>query len=667
MTIDTLRADRVGCYGHAAARTPHLDRLCEEGVVFENAIAPAPLTLPSHASILTGLHPSAHGLHTNAGAKLASEYQTLTEALRPRVRRAGAVVGSVVLDARFGLGQGFDDYDDRMPPAPPGHYLFQRERGAEGVAAAAAAWIREHAGEPFFLWVHFYDPHAPYEPPPPWEELLGDPYDGEVAAADRGLGQVLEALDGSGARDATLVVVAGDHGEDLGQHGEPTHGVFLYDSTLRVPLIFRYPRGLRSGRRLPGIVRLVDVMPTVLELFALPPDEHSQGRSLVDLLTARRRDLGLEAFCESRLPELQYGWAPLAALRQREWMYIRAPEEELYALGDDPDQTRNLAGAQAERLAELRQRLAAAERAFSAATDAPRAAVSEEMRRQLESLGYIGAPSGRAPSSSASRADPKRRVALLASLSEASEWVAWGRAHEAEPSLRAILVEDPQNPFALRLHARSLAMLGRQEEARAGYEKLLALAGEDAEVLNSLGAIDLRAGRLDRAERRFRRALEVSPGDARARNNLAFVLAERGQSDEAVRLLEAILEQDPLFLEAVLNLALLRQDLGQSEEAERVLRRAHEQAPGDPSLSGALARLLAGAGRAAEGLEILQRALGANPRSVSLRIDLAGLLERLGRRAEAARLYNEVLAAGDVSAAQRRTARAALSRLRSGR
>lgn len=663
VSIDTLRADHVGCYGRAGAQTPHLDSLCSEGVVFDSAFAPAPVTLASHASMMTGLYPASHGLYTNGSGRLAPEFRTLAEALRPRLKRAGAVVGSVVLDARFGLDQGFDDYDDRMPPAPLGRYLTQRERPAESVAAAASAWIRAHSGEPFFLWVHFYDPHAPYDPPPTWKQRLADPYDGEIAAVDEALGQVLQTLRDTGVAEQTLIVVAGDHGEDLGEHGEPTHGVFLYDSTLRVPLIFRHPATLPRGRRVPGVVRLVDLMPTLLELLGQPLGTGLQGQSLAPLLRGEKDDLGLVAFCESRLPEVQYGWARLAALREREWMFIRAPEEELYALRSDPGQKKNLARQEGERAADLGRRLAAVEGEVTAAIEAPRAPISEELRRQLESLGYIGAPPAAAATAAAGEgSDPKQRIQVLASLNEAGEVLAAGRAAEAEASLRGILAIDPGNRFALRLHARSLAMLGRQEEARVGYEKLLALAGEDAEILNSLGGIALRLDRLEEAEQRFRRALEVSPGDARALNNLAFILARRGQTEEAVRLLEAVVKDDPLQLDALLNLSLMRERMGQTAEAEGVLRRAREQVPGEPSLAEALASLLARQGRPEEGTRVLEGALEANPRPPALKVALAELYERLGKRAEAGRLYREVLA-GRASAAQQQTARAGLSRL----
>jgi len=664
VTIDTLRADHVGCYGDASAHTPHLDTLCAQGVVFESAFAPAPITLASHASMMTGLHPAAHGLYTNASGRLGIEVQTLAEALRPRVRRAAAIVGSVVLNARFGLDQGFDDYDDRMPPAPLGGYLSQRERRAPAVAAAASAWIRRHSAEPFFLWVHFYDPHAPYDPPPPWNERLVDPYDGEVAAADEGLGQVLQALGEVGALDKTLIVVAGDHGEDLGQHGEPGHGIFLYDSTLRVPLIFRYPAGLPRGRRTAGVVRLVDLMPTVLELFDLPGTERAQGRSLKPLLLGAQEDLNLEAFSESRLPELQYGWARLAALRQSRWLYVRAPEEELYDLATDAQQGTNVAGRERDRMADLRQRLDAVEREVAVAGEAPRVALTEEMTRQLESLGYIGTPPGRAPASRREGIDPKRRLEVLASLNQVGDWVASGRAAEAAAVLRGVLAADPENPYALRLHARSLAMLGKQEQARAGYEKLLSVAGEDPEVLNSLGAINLRLGHAEEAERYFRRTLDLVPSDARARNNLAFILAQRGQTAEAVSLLEEVIKNDPLQLDALLNLALLRERMGRAGEAERLLRSAHEQAAQEPSLAAALADLLVRTGRPQAGVQVLERSLQASPQAGSLKLALAPIYERLGRRSEAEKLYREVLASSASPDAQRQAARSALSRLR---
>ncbi|MEE9219145.1 MAG: sulfatase-like hydrolase/transferase [Acidobacteriota bacterium] len=666
VTIDTLRADRVGCYGYAAAHTPNLDALCGDGVVFENAFAPAPLTLPAHATMLTGLHPAAHGLYANASGRLGEGVRTLAEAVRSRVRHSGAVLASVVLDARFGLDRGFDDYDDRMPPAPAGRYLFQRERRAEAVASAAISWIQEHAGEPFFLWVHFYDPHAPYDPPARWRGHPADPYDGEIAAVDEALGRLLDTLADLVILDETLVVIAGDHGEDLGQHGEATHGVFLYDSTLRVPLVFRFPRGLPRGKRVPGVVRLVDLAPTLLDLWDLPVDEDMQGQSLLPLLSGARRDPGLEAFCESRLPEIQYGWAPLAALRTRDWLYVRAPEEELYDLRQDPAQLENVASEKAAHLGDLRRRLEAIERSVRKSREAPRVELSEEMKRQLESLGYVGSSPRAAETGGKRRDDPKRRVRILELLNQAGELVASGRAARARVVLEEVLATDAENPYAMRLQARSLVMLGRDEEARLAYEKLAALAGEDAEILNALGAIHLRRGRLGEAEQRFRAALELSPRDARARNNLAFILARSGQIDEALRLLEAVLEDDPAFLDAALNLALLHQELGNLEEAERRLRQAHEQAAAEPAIAQALVQLLLKMSRPGDARGVLSSALQANPEASALRLLLAQVLERLGEPLEARRMYRRVLSSGRATEAQRRAAQQALGRLAPG-
>jgi len=663
VTIDTLRADRVGCYGHAGAHTPNLDRLCSTGVVFENAFAPAPVTLPSHASILTGVHPAAHRLHTNATGRLGDGFPTLAEVLRPRLARTGAVVGSLILNARFGLARGFDDYDDRMPPAALGRYLSQRERPAREVAARASDWLRRHASQPFFLWVHFYEPHAPYEPPAPWKESVADPYDGEIAAADEGVGTLLAALGETGALDRTLLIVAGDHGEDLGQHGEPTHGIFLYDTTLRVPLIVGLPGGSEGGRRVADLVRLVDLMPTAIELFGLPASGGVQGRSLVPLLHGEADDPGIEVFAESHLPEMQYGWSRLAGLREREWMYVRAPEEELYSMDSDPGQKENVAALHPARLEEMRRRLGVIESALQADAAAPRAAVSEEMRRQIESLGYIGGEAP--PQPGVVRADPKRRLDVLASLSRVGDQVAAGRAVEAEGSLRAILAADPGNPYAMRLHARSLAMMGREAEARLEYEKLLAVGGEDGEVLNSLGSIDLRRGRLPEAERYFRRALEISAGDTRARNNLAFIVARRGKVEEAARMLEEVLEDDPMFLDGLLNLALLRAETGDRKQAQQLLRLGLERMPGEPAISETLAGLLAQDGSLEEAAAVVRRALDLSRDSAALRLALGGLLEQTGRPAEAAQFYREILGSSSASPPARQAARRALERLES--
>jgi arylsulfatase A-like enzyme len=355
VTIDTLRADHVGAYGYAAARTPTLDRLAAAGVRFEQAVSPAPITLVSHASLLTGKIPPRHGVRDNGAYRLRDEHVTLPERLRQAGFATGAFVGAYVLDAAFGLAQGFDVYDDRMTGERSGSIGYA-ERSAAAVADAASAWIRELPPEQsFFAWIHFYDPHANYTPPPGFAAAFpGRPYDGEIAYADFHLGRVLEALASRPEHAETLVVVTSDHGESLGEHGEPTHTHFVYDATQRVPLILSGP-GVPRGAVVASQVRLIDVAPTVLDLLRLPPLEGTQGVSLVPVMRSGAAPPA-DAYVETLAPR-NMGWSPLVGLRSGGWKYIRAPRPELYELSEDPGERVNRISERSDEAARLRERL----------------------------------------------------------------------------------------------------------------------------------------------------------------------------------------------------------------------------------------------------------------------------------------------------------------------
>ncbi len=602
VTIDTLRADRVGCYGYAGARTPNLDRLAAEGVRFENAIASVPITLPSHASLLTGLYPASHGVQMNGRQRLPEEIPTLPELLGTRIPRRGAVVASASLDSVFGLDRGFMDYDDQMPPVPQDNWLFLGERRAAEVARLAKQWLAD-TEEPFFLWVHWFDPHAPYDAPPPWNERLADPYDAEVATADEALGSVLEELRSTGALERTLVVVAGDHGESLGEHGEPTHGLFLYDTTVRVPLLFRYPAGLPAGRVVSGQTRLIDVMPTVLDLWGIDAPAGIHGTSLVPMLAGERQDLGLEAYLETQLPAFEYSWSPLRGLRGSDWKYVAAPEEELYDLSSDPGELENLAPRDRRRAASLRSRLEEIAARVSSSRSS-QVHLTRELRRQLESLGYIGGRD-RLPEEP-SGPDPKHMTHIMASLQRAAKAFEAGRYEAVIPGLRAVLEEDPQNVFARRILARSLLRSGRGREGEQEYRRLLENAPSDAEAMTALGTLAMHAGRFEEAEHLLRAGQEVIPWDPAIRNNLAFLLARRGDLEGAQRLMREILLEDPKFVEAALNLAALHRKTGDYTEAEAALRDLLRHVPGQPSVLRALAGLLAEQGRGEEARRLLE-------------------------------------------------------------
>ncbi|HSB60815.1 MAG TPA: sulfatase, partial [Vicinamibacteria bacterium] len=391
VSIDTLRADRLGSYGYAPAQTPRLDALARSGLRFARAATVVPLTLPAHSSLLTGTFPAWHGVRDNGGFYLGEDQTTLAEVLRGKGYRTGGFVGAFVLDRRWGIAQGFerffDEFDLESFGEAPGMDAIQRP-GAQ-VVDRALEWLGADRDRPFFAWVHLYDPHTPYEAAEPFRSRFpGTPsgaYDAEIAAADAQVGRLLDALDLDRRLPDTLVVVVGDHGEMLGEHGEPTHGFFVYEAAVRIPLILAGP-GV-PAREVEDQVRIVDVMPTVLELLRAPPPEAVQGVSLLPL--ARGERLGLVASSESWYPRYHYGWSELHAVQDGRFKYIRAPRPELYDLASDPGEARDLSRDDPARLAALERALAGllARTASASAPKGPRT-VDAETEERLAALGY---------------------------------------------------------------------------------------------------------------------------------------------------------------------------------------------------------------------------------------------------------------------------------------
>ena len=388
ITLDTVRIDRLSPYGFMNVSLPHLERLAREGVVFDEATSPVPLTLPAHTSIFTGLLPPHHGVRDNAGAALPDSQTTLAEVLKAHGFRTGAFVGSMVLDPERGLKQGFDEYvgigkkDARTPE--------ERQRRAGAVIDDATQWLGTVGESPFFLWTHIYDAHQPYDPPEPYRTTYGhNPYVGEIAYADSQIGRLIDALERRHLLDRTAIIVVGDHGESLGEHGERDHGIFLYENVIRVPFIVRAP-SVRPNR-IGEVVRLTDVMPTVLDLLHVPAPP-TDGVSLVDLMRGRAHNLGLEAYSESMYPE-RFGWSSLRAIRDGQYKFIAAPRPELYDLYDDPFEERNIYETRRATAQKLTNRidLLKASQVTTASTSSMGAkpVTDTAMQASLEALGYL--------------------------------------------------------------------------------------------------------------------------------------------------------------------------------------------------------------------------------------------------------------------------------------
>ncbi len=648
ISIDTLRADRVGAYGHAAAQTPHLDALAVRGLRFTQASTVVPLTLPAHASLLTGTFPAFHGVRDNGGFYIGEEQVTLAETLRAQGFATGGFVAAFVLDSRWGIAQGFDTYfDDFDLSQAQGVGLDSVQRRGDEVVQHAAAWIDARGDAPFFAWVHLYDPHAPYDAPEPYRARfptgLHGAYDAEVAFTDAQVGELLRRL-GSERLARTLVVVVGDHGESLGEHEEQAHGFFVYDATLAVPLIVAGP-GIEA-RVIDEQVRLVDVAPTLCDLLGVPAPQAVQGRSLLPL--ARGERLGLTAWSESYYPRYHYGWSQLEALRDGRFKFIAAPRPELFDLRADPHETRDLAANDPQRVAaftrtldELRAKLRG-----RAAASGPRP-VDRETEERLQALGYVGGGVSARYLDERPRADPKDKIALYNLLKRAGSASLEGRLDDALALAREALRADPEiieghtlvgnfdakasrHAAAADAYRRALALdpehlgatfslalayknLGRLDDAAAGFERLRTLDPKNGKALWQLADIDRRRGRLEQACDRLAQALTLDVDRPAFQLALGECRLEQKRWPEARAALEAALRARTDLPDAHFDLALVAEAQGDLAAAmhayEAELRRdlRHHRA------SFNLAKLLLREGRVADALARFRAAVDAQP------------------------------------------------------
>jgi arylsulfatase A-like enzyme len=497
ITIDTVRADRLGCYGYAAAGTPNLDRLAAEGVRFANAYAQVPLTLPSHCSIMTGTYPVDHFVHNNGTYSLGPDRPTLAGLLKARGYKTAAFVASFTLDSRFGLARGFDLYDDNVQG---GEALksFRSERDAGAVLAALAPWLEENSGERFFGWAHFFDPHLPYSPPPPFDvEYRNRKYDGEIAYVDQVIGRLLDLLKDKGLLDRTLIVVAGDHGEALGDKREIDHGLFLYDSTLRVPFIVRSGKALPAGLVVPSRVRLIDILPTVLDILGMPVPPGVRGTSLLPYVRGGTK-ADLPSYIETYYPRENYGWSELRGIIDGPWKYILAPTPELYDLARDPREEKNLASAEPVLLREKAGKLGALIDASGAGKGAGRRTMTSAEAERLRSLGYLAG--GRMDDTmKKGLPDPKDKIGDYLLIFRGNLLENEGKLAQAAECYRRVLEANPDVP----LNYVNLALLEMKMDRGGETVRLLEQARSkfpDSElVLSRLMGLHLKAGRWEEA------------------------------------------------------------------------------------------------------------------------------------------------------------------------
>ncbi|HEY2943013.1 MAG TPA: sulfatase-like hydrolase/transferase [Vicinamibacteria bacterium] len=644
VTIDTLRADALGCYGRAGAATPWIDRLAAEGVRFDRAHAHNVVTLPSHANLLSGQYPFRHGVRDNSGFRLPAGTPTLATLLKANGWRTAAFVSAFPLDSRFGLDAGFEVYDDRLGGAETRTSFLVPERRGTATVDAAVRWLAGHRGERTFCFVHLYEPHFPYDPPQPFaSRFSGEPYRGEVAAADAALEPLLRPLLDAGEAGRTLVVLTGDHGEALGEHGEATHGIFAYEATLRVPLILYAPRIL-PPRVVRAPVRHVDVLPTVLDILGVKAAGNLPGSSLAPLIAGWSLPPSTLYF-ESLSASLNQGWAPLRGVVEEDLKYVDLPIPELYDLAADPAEAKNLATARAADVERLRGLLAGIRKDEQQVS---RGAEDASARERLRALGYVA---GSGPAVVKERYtdedDPKRLIDLDARASEVLRLYdagdlpaalavcretirrrpdmptaylhlaflerARGDLNAAVEALRhavALRPMDTENvallgvylneagraretadllePYAkapqpdldvLTARGIALAALGRGEEALVSFEAARRVDPSNPMALVNIGTVHLMAGETDRARRAFEEALDTDPGLARAHNSLGVIAAREGRLDDAVKSWTRAAELDPTDYQTLFNLGTTLRRLGRGAEARHYLEAYLRVAP----------------------------------------------------------------------------------------
>ncbi|HSF19876.1 MAG TPA: sulfatase-like hydrolase/transferase [Vicinamibacteria bacterium] len=608
VTIDTLRSDHLGSYGSHAGLTPHLDRLAEEGIVFEDVVSHVPLTLPAHTSIFTAKYPTRHGVHDNGTYRVGPGHDTLATILGHHGYRTAAFVGAFVLDARFGLARGFEQYDDYYGEKRTFESFTELERRAESVLAPAEAWLRERRNEPWLVWIHLFDPHAPYAAPEPFASRhSGDSYGAEIAYVDDRLGAFLARLDAAGLLENTLVALVGDHGESIGDHGELTHGTFAYNATLSVPWIL-WSKTIPAGRFSPR-VRHVDVLPTLLDLLGIENPPEIDGTSIRPFLHAPSRYEAPTSYFEALNPHLTRGWAPLRGVIRGQYKFIALPIAEIYDLHGDPGETQNLAPGRARLASELRDSLDAL---VAGDTSEPASTDAETLRR-LASLGYLVAPVDVRRDTYSEDDDPKRLVDFANAHDEAGTLFQNGHEEEALDLLRKIREQQPRSSFAHQKLAYALRQVGRADEAIDVLEgavesgltdlSLLVLLGsylvdtgevekarvllepvaeahpDFAEAQNILGVALARLGEPAAAELAFLKVLELDPSSATAHNNLGSVQLGRGRNDEAIAHFERALATDEELASAHNGLGVAHARRGELERAVVAWKRAVELAP----------------------------------------------------------------------------------------
>jgi arylsulfatase A-like enzyme/Tfp pilus assembly protein PilF len=617
ITVDTARADRMGFLGSKLGLTPNLDTLARESVVFTHAYSQVPLTAPSHATILTGTYPQFHQV-SDFQVALAQELPYAPAILRAHGYHTSAFIGAMVLDPHAGFARGFargfDTYDAGFHQARPGEdrYHSTERRGGE-VVAHALAWLNQHRRGPFFMWVHLYDAHDPYDPPEPYKsKYAAAPYDGEIAYVDSALGKLLSDLRKRGLYDGSLIAVMADHGEALGDHGEDTHGFFLYDETIHVPLVIKLPGAASAGKdsagkKIDNRVGLVDVLPTILQAVKIPVPQEVQGESLFGMLIPNSApDVFPErvAYAETEYPQNTYGWSPLRALRSGKYLFIKAPRQELYDQSVDPKAEHDLSAASAAVTATIAGQLDKFRQATSNSREAPKSIVDSEAQEKLAALGYVATDRNASKAGSKERgADPKDKIEIANLIHRTYLLIDDQRYQEAVPVLRQLIAKEPDTPLAY-------AQLGQSLVSLKEYAQAVPI---------------------------LRKAVELRPDMTLPHFQLGVALLETRDIAGAVPELEMVVARVPRWEEAHLLLQMAYAQTDRMPEAIKECERVLEFDPDHYGTNLLLGRVLVLTAEPAAALPRLKKAAALQPHAPEPHMFLADAYVQLGRKTDAAR------------------------------
>jgi len=647
ITIDTLRADRLSCYSNKYVQTPNLDGLAQEGVLFESCICQTPLTLPAHATILSGTYPLYHQVRDNGGFVVPQKLILLSEILSKHNYASSAFVGVYVLHSKWGLNRGFDFYSDTFKDNSGDKIisLDEIQKRASAVLQDASAWLAKKKDKKFFSWIHLYDPHAPYDPPSPFKEKYARrPYEGEAAYTDEELGKFFAFLKKEGLWDNTLIVVTGDHGESLWEHKEETHGFFVYDSAVWVPLLIRAPV-VFPARRVKSVVEHVDVVPTILEMLDIPIPESVQGRSLLGLMWAKEKNWPDTAFTETYYPRLHFGWSELSALYHQNWKYILAPDEELYDLSKDKAEKENLARPSAGQKDEMKATLQKfiREKSKQALTPEANQRLDRESIEKLASLGYVSSFSD--VGQGKDLADPKEKIKVHNDLNDAKQLYLEKKYDEATDIVTKILAQDPHITDAYMFLGNIYYSQNRFEEACSTFLEVLERKPDfNFAMINVLGCL-INTGELDRAVSECQKYLQLFPGDTIFLFTMGDIYFLKKEYDRALSYLFSTLKIDPHYAEAFSKIGEIYAVQHDYPKAEEYLKKALDINPGMSRALFSLALVEEALGNQAGAVAYYKKELDVKPSDFKAAYNLAELLAKAGQLEEALLYYRKAISA----------------------